>query len=220
VAAVVNKKRVLGFSPYAYGGAVPFENLFDGGTQDVKAYGFGNIDCFLLSGGTDWHPGYYNELHHKTNGADDEPSQRDMFEWKAMLYCRQHDIPMIGICRGAQGLCINAGGSLVQHVQGHGIDHFVTTLNGETLMTTSTHHQMMVPWDVPHKLLAYCDEPRSARYENGMGMDRTELKDKKEPEIVYFPEIKGLAIQGHPEYYHATSRFRNLCVDYVKEYLL
>lgn len=216
----VKKKKVLGYSPYEYNGSVyPFADLFDE-VRDVSQHGFEGIDAFILWGGQDIHPSYYKETAHPYSGAKMAPSTRDVFEWKSMLLCRAKGIPMIGICRGAQFLTIAAGGSLVQHVTGHGYDHMIETEKGQRMLSTSVHHQMMNPWKVPHKLLAWSDKPRTSRYENGKQADVREMKDHNEPEIVFYPHIKGLAFQGHPEYTHAGKDYQRLCVDLVKEHIL
>lgn len=214
------KKNILGFSPFGYCGHKPFNQLFDGGLQDTTKHGFDGISAFLLSGGMDIHPGYYREQHHKYNQCPDEPTPRDVFEWKAIHYCRANKIPIIGICRGAQLLCAAAGGSLIQHVTGHGYGHNIVTKDGEVFESTSVHHQMMNPWSINHELLAWAEKARSKEYQNGNEEDVEEMHKHPEPEIVYFPDLKAIGIQGHPEYGHATQQFENYCLNIVKEYLL
>lgn len=212
----------LGYSPYGnYDSIIPFDKLFSA-KQNIASEGFAGVDAVILWGGEDWHPSFYHQKHHPTNGADKAGvSARDVFEWKAMLFCKANNIPLIGVCRGAQGLCIGAGGKLVQHVTSHGFDHNVTTKDKSTVWVTSTHHQMMWPWDVKHELLAWTDQPRSNIYEAEVrGQNIPGSLEKQEAEIVYFPQLKGLAIQGHPEYSSATQPFISLCLDYVKEYIL
>lgn len=220
MAQSVTKKKVLGYSPYEYlGSAYPFAELFDE-VRDVSKYGFDGIDVFALWGGMDIHPSYYKEVKHPYSEAKMNPTERDVFEWKAMLLCKVKEIPMLGICRGAQFLTVAAGGSLIQHVNGHGYDHPIITDSGEMLFSTSIHHQMMNPWKIPHKLLAWTEKARSGRYENGYQADVREMKDHPEPEIVFYPHIKALAIQGHPEYSRATKDYQQYCVSLVKDYLL
>lgn len=216
----VARKLVLGFSPHAYPGAMPFGKLFQGGEVNCAEKGFKDIDCFLLSGGTDIHPSYYNQKHQKYNGATPDVDVRDKFEWKAILYCKANNIPMIGICRGAQFLCVAAGGSLAQHVSGHNHEHGIVTNDGRMLLTTSVHHQMMNVYKTNHELLAWAVCPRSHFYLNGEDESIPEMEGQPEPEIVYFPEIKGLAIQGHPEYWSASGAFQSYCVQLVKDKLL
>jgi gamma-glutamyl-gamma-aminobutyrate hydrolase PuuD len=214
----VAKKLVLGYSPWAYPGPQPFGQLFQGGTKDCVKEGFDGVDCFLLSGGTDINPEYYKEDKHKHTQASDY--RRDKWEWKAMHYCRANSIPMIGICRGAQFLCVAAGGSLIQHVTHHHGTHGLITEDGAVFETNSVHHQMMNPWKIPHKLLAWAQFRRSNFYENGEGKDVREMFEHQEPEVIYFPDWKAIGIQGHPEYSNASLDFKNFCIDSVNDYLL
>ncbi len=137
-----------------------------------------------------------------------------------MKYAKANKIPIIGVCRGAQALCVFAGGKLVQHVTGHASgNHYVTTTDGEILLTTSCHHQMMYPWDIDYELLAWSSDSKSTMY---LGEDNKPLKADGfcEPEVVYFPRVRGLAIQGHPEWMGANDEFVHYCNDLVCKYLL
>ena len=42
----------------------------------------------------------------------------------------------------------------------------------------------------------------------------------KQPEIVYFPDIKGLGIQPHPEWMDETEKFVEVCNNLVEDFLL
>lgn len=220
MAAPAKKSLVLGTSPYEhYGSIVPFDRLFDK-WQDVQKDGFDGVDAVVLWGGRDIHPSFYKQKASFSNHAPVLPSERDVFEWKTMLYCKAKGIPLIGICRGAQFICAAAGGTLVQHMTGHNYDHDIDTIKGKKVKSTSVHHQMMNPWNVQHTLIAWAEPHRCERYEGQDGMDIPEMHKHPEPEIVYFPTVKGLAIQGHPEYGHASKEFVDLCLDLVTEYLL
>jgi hypothetical protein len=215
----VKRKLVAGFCPCGESpadGLGPFRAIFDD-FKNVAKEGVEGIDCLILWGGEDVHPSYYKEKKHFMNGAGLVPSSRDVFEWKAMLHCKKNKIPMIGICRGAQFLTVFAGGKLVQHVTGHGMSHWVETPSQKQFFVTSTHHQMMVPWAVPHDLIAWSNEPKSSRYENSSFSDCIEMP--REPEVVYYPEIKAMAIQAHPEYAYADAPFVNWIIGEVKDRL-
>lgn len=216
----VKKSLTLGFSPYEYhGSAAPFEDIFEK-TQNIKTQGFDGVDCVALWGGQDIHPSYYNQKHHPWSGAPSVPSERDIFEWKAMLYCKAKGIPLLGICRGAQFICAAAGGKLIQHMSGHGYDHHIDTIMGQRVKVTSTHHQMMYPFDVSHTLIGWCDPARCSSYEGEEGKIVRDMMKHQEPEIVYFPQVKGLAIQGHPEYGTASTEFVEMCKQLIETYLL
>jgi hypothetical protein len=100
-------------------------------------------------------------------------------------------------------------------VSGHGGDHPITTDTGRVLVTSSVHHQMMYPWKVDHHLIAWASTPRSRDY---VGVDAGLIT--VEPEIVHFPKIKALAIQGHPEFMNPKDEFVVYCLDLVRQYLL
>ena len=215
----VKKNLVLGYSPYEYPGSIsPFDVVFQS-SKDVKKEGFTDIDCFILWGGKDIHPSLYHQKPHRLNQASDVMSERDVFEHKAVLYCKKNNIPMIGVCRGAQLLCAEAGGSVIQHVMGHGYDHEIDTIKNKRFKTTSVHHQMMNPYSIKHTLIAWADLPRSTKYEGENGKDVDSMYTEHEPEIVYFPQLNGLAIQGHPEYFHASKDFVDFCNSCILEYL-
>jgi GMP synthase-like glutamine amidotransferase len=117
-------------------------------------------------------------------------------------------IPIIGICRGSQFVTVMSGGKLVQNVENHAISGtHPLYLNDQTISIadiTSTHHQMMYPFDIPHYML-FTSSKRSSFYNMN---DRITLKNfmfDVEPEIVFYPDTQALAIQGHPEYMsHST----------------
>lgn len=211
----------LGYSPWGNGHNIfPFDELFTE-QQDCLDKGFEGISAFLLWGGTDIHPGLYNQKHHRFSGAPDKPSARDLWEWQALKYCKAHSIPVIGVCRGAQLMCAFAGGRLIQDVSGHGMSHNMTTITGEVIETTSSHHQMLDLFNTNSELLAWSTKNLSSHYygEHSMTPYHIDVRTFKEPEVVYFPDINGLAIQGHPEWADEKSRFVGYTLELVQEYL-
>lgn len=132
-----------------------------------------------------------------------------MFETKMFVKARNAGVFILGICRGAQLACALTGGFLVQHVEGHGHAHHVTTIDGQRFLASSLHHQMMFPWDIKHELLAWSTVPRSPYYKGVTDeefkrwprkiYDELKEEDLIEPEIIWFPESKCLGVQGHPE---------------------
>jgi len=218
--------KTLGFSPWGNGQNIfPFDMVFDEKTN-CGLDGLSKIDALVLWGGTDIHPSFYGQTHNRFSGAPTMPSDRDLWEWRAMKYCKAHGIPMIGVCRGAQFLCAFAGGKLLQHVAGHTMgDHDVMTSHGELFTVTSSHHQMLDVHGTNHELLAWSDEPLSRVYYGQEAETPAHLREAvanktfKEPEIVFFPDIKALAIQGHPEWSTPNSRFVSFCNEAIAEYL-
>lgn len=211
----------LGYSPWGNGHSTyPFDAIFKH-QKDCFDQGFEDINAFILWGGTDIHPSLYKAKAHKWNGAPSEPSARDLWEWQAMKYCLAHNIPMIGVCRGAQMLCAFAGGKLIQDVSGHGSSHSMTTSTGEMMTTTSSHHQMLDLHGTNHELLAWTTTRKSRHYygETNETPKHIDMLTFQEPEVVYFPDISALAIQGHPEWADESDRFVEYCLELTQEYL-
>jgi len=180
-----------------------------------------DVDFALFTGGADVNPGLYGEergYYTRTN------PNRDMLDLQKFQEAKNNKLPIVGICRGSQFITVMAGGKLIQHVTGHAIGgtHEIETFDGKKLWITSTHHQMMYPWDVKnHYILAHTFNI-SDTYLNGNNEEifpniehyKTGKVVKPlitEPEIVYYPDINALCIQGHPEYSN--------CPEETKEYV-
>lgn len=211
------KILTLGHVGMGTGTVKPFDALFNRGVQITANEIYdGAIDCLVIWGGADISPSLYNEPVGPNTGATERLSYRDQVEKDACDAAIAMGVPIIGVCRGAQLLCAIAGGTLVQDVQGHcNGNHSMTTKDGRTISTSSVHHQMLYPWAVEHELIAWSTERHSKTY-----IDKEDAANHPEPEIVYFPAIKGLAIQGHPEFMSTTSEFVHYCNSLVTEYLL
>jgi putative glutamine amidotransferase len=220
----MKKELVLGYSAWSspMNGTGPFDKLFPNKRNMIDYADFEIIDALVLWGGQDISPSLYNQTRIANSGPT-ECSGRDVFEWELMRECLKRSIPIIGICRGAQILCAFAGGSLIQHVSGHrNSNHSITTKDGELLTIAGDHHQMMYPYDVEHELIAWSSAFLSETYQpdNTVASISLDKKTHKEPEIVWFPKIKGLAIQGHPEWEPPNSRSVDYVSELIKEYCL
>jgi gamma-glutamyl-gamma-aminobutyrate hydrolase PuuD len=151
----------------------------------------------ILWGGGDISPMLYKKQLSTRGYGSEAPSHRDRVEWDMLQQAIKLEIPIIGVCRGAQMLCAAAGGYLIQHLDNHaGYGHEIQTIDGETLKVNSLHHQLMYPFEVDHKLLAWSKENLSNQY---WDEDRVLTEIKCEPELVVFPKIRGIAAQWHPE---------------------
>lgn len=168
-----------------------------------KYAGEEHVDFVLFTGGEDVYPGYYNQTAgSKTNYNTD----RDKYE-KIYMFDRFREIPKLGICRGAQYLTVLSGGSLIQDVNGHatGQLHYIemsAPLTGNIYKITSTHHQMMYPFNMKkndYQIVAFSKYFMSTKYLNGQDVNIELPKNFVEPEIVFYPNTNSLCIQGHPE---------------------
>lgn len=176
----------------------PFDGLGTEIKAARKAEDITEKDSILIVwGGADINPKLYNHPQSRTTHPS---ATRDDVEWSLMKRAVELGIPIIGVCRGAQMLCALAGGFLIQDVRGHSGQHTVTTHEGDELNVNSIHHQMMAGLEkVQHELLAWSTERRSHQYVWKDDQVYYPPEGWVEPEFVYFPLVKGFAIQWHPE---------------------
>lgn len=79
--------------------------------QDVLA----NLDGIFFTGGEDWNPSLYGQ-EQTAHGASGWNNARDTSDIHLMQQAVAMDIPLLAVCRGAQGFNIAMGGSLIQDV--------------------------------------------------------------------------------------------------------
>jgi len=88
---------------------------------DIAERVLDGLDGLLITGGKDVDPAAYGQQPHP---ATDEPGrQRDAWEFTLLDAALKRELPVLGICRGAQVLNVARGGTLHQHlpdVIGHG----------------------------------------------------------------------------------------------------
>lgn len=196
---------------YPYGD--PF-GLFDSVTTIEKLSELKTDGVMILWGGADIGTAIYGQKPNRFVHAN-IPSGRDRFEMAVIDYCIEHNVPMIGVCRGAQLLCAMAGGELLQHIENHGTAHDVT-LHDEgdvVIRCNSSHHQMMLPNNCEHKLLA------SSGPTTGINEYNKAVPVERVNEVVYFPQLRALGIQPHPEWDDCSKEFVDYCRRKIIEYL-
>ena len=166
-------------------------------TQD-----FDSCDGFVLTGGIDIHPDFYQ------NDRVDYPNttvfneSRDLFEMQVFEYARQQNKPVLAICRGLQLVNIALGGNLIQDLQENGFtnhrkgpdgdrEHKIEVKPGTLLaqiagvqhgFVNSAHHQGLD--QIAEGLYV------SAFSEDGV-VEAIEYKEANKPFL--------LAVQWHPE---------------------
>jgi len=185
--------------------------------KKIKVYGTGRwiensvnspfeeADVIIMPGGGDWNPALYGHRPVATKYWNEIQDDTQMNLINRAIKAKKL---IVGICRGGQGLTIKAGGYLIQDVH-HPSEHPVKTIDGMEYSMNSCHHQMFYPYELPkehYEVLAWTEQlspyhkvdtntefqfPEFSLDENGKF---------KEPEVVWYPEINGLAIQGHPEW--------------------
>jgi gamma-glutamyl-gamma-aminobutyrate hydrolase PuuD len=174
-----------------------------------------DADFICFTGGQDVSPHLYGHKRHHTTGNS---TARDDFEVDLFNLARDLDIPMVGICRGAQFLNVMSGGEMYQDVTKHLGDHYIQdSKTGEIVLVSSTHHQMMKPGP-EHVLVAHSSLKGSRIYWNGAEFE-SEISER-DIEVVFYPKTKCLCFQPHPEFsasrYEGMQRyFESVFLDYL-----
>lgn len=187
---------------------------------DPKDYKMDKNTVVLFQGGRDINPSYYGEVM----GEHTQPPNitRDRIEFSMFYRAVKSGAGMIGICRGAQLITAAAGGKLIQHVTGHRGLHPISTFDNRTLICSSDHHQMMNPYPINKDswdMIAWSRTRMSKNYLSGDGSCADLPKDFMEPEIVWYPSYRALAIQGHPEWMRDDLPFPCYCRKLVSEFI-
>lgn len=193
------------------GGGFDYIKMFIGrGFTTVETYQEAELICF--TGGADVDPALYGEDKHPHTYAN---PHRDEQCFEIYRHCIANDIPMVGICRGSQFLCVANGGSLWQHVDNHAIGgtHRATdVLDGYEIDVTSTHHQMMRPegvQGVDYEVLLTADEAfRKEKMVNGEVVSM--LSSRPDVESCIWAQTRSFGFQPHPEFNSAP----NSCTDW------
>jgi putative glutamine amidotransferase len=95
-------------------GAIAMVMPTHGYVDDIDAL-LDRVDGLLFSGGPDFDPSTYGEAPHPKLGPDVD-AVADAYELALHAAAAERDLPVLGICRGMQGLNVARGGSLVQHL--------------------------------------------------------------------------------------------------------
>ena len=78
-----------------------------------------NISVVLFSGGEDISPTLFDaaeEWPRRIGKESDYNPERDVSDYLTMSYCLDHDIPVMGICRGMQMLSVVSGADIIQDI--------------------------------------------------------------------------------------------------------
>ena len=178
-------------------GSKSYSDMFEAAGWKI-VYNMEDCDLVQFCGGSDVDPRIYGEEFHPKACCAPE---RDVYEKGVFLEALERDLPMSGICRGAQFLHVMSGGTLYQHVNNHALSgtHSVTDhMTGEMLQVTSTHHQMM-RYSPLGKVLATCSLSyiRSPPY---IGENEDKVNNYPDIEVIWHEMTKCLCFQPHPEF--------------------
>lgn len=92
-------------------GGIPVPIPFSSDTTLLQAQ-IDRLDALVMIGGEDFDPQLYGQEPHPMLGTVN--IERDRYDLYLIRYALRKEIPLLGICRGLQGLNIAEGGSLYQ----------------------------------------------------------------------------------------------------------
>lgn len=107
------------------------------------------LDAVILPGGEDVNPARYDEKPSPHLGEVNE--KRDDFEFMIIQLCVNHNIPIVGICRGMQVINVYFGGTLFQDLPTDYIDKSIIHRQSES-REVGTHTISVEPGSYLHKV--------------------------------------------------------------------
>ena len=160
---------------------------------------------FVLTGGIDIHPSFYNGEKIYTNNPSSFQPDRDLFEEKIYRYSQLNKLPVLGICRGMQLINVLQGGKLIQDLDNSNTrhrkeesdkEHAIVAENDSLLHqiagsfsghVNSAHHQAIDPNAIGNNLMANAYDDDDEKIIEGL-----EFKNKTDKAFM-------LCVQWHPE---------------------
>lgn len=188
------------------GGRVAQMSTGDDRAQEAIRNGL--VQGLLLTGGGDVNPLLYaDKAHRSCYGINDA---RDDAEWNAITAANEVEIPIMGICRGAQIINVAFGGTLHQnitdlettHRHHNGGDHRVRAAEGSRLADAWGQDENATRWviSIHHQAV---NEVADGFVATGWGLDGT---------IEAIESVEGwvLGVQFHPEMAHGDPHHQRI----------
>ena len=207
------------------GNDTTYQKMFENNGWEI-AYNVKDADLVQFVGGADVSPDLYGEEKHPSVYCDKHTDQYSLDIYEHAAY---NNIPMVGICRGSQFLCVMGGGKLWQDVNGHatGQGHSLMDIESGIVIEdcSSTHHQQHRPAD--NAIIIATAFPRlCTKIENFVDgkkyvtVDMDVLNwDETDVEVFYYPHINALGFQPHPEFFNPEHTCQKYYFDLIAKYL-
>ncbi len=199
-----------------------YEQMFiDNGWEVVDDLKKANLLC--LTGGDDVSPSRYGEANHP---ATYNSNRRDEDTEELVNIATSSNIPIVGVCRGSQFLCVYGGGRLWQDVDRHAIGgtHPIRDMfTGDLINVSSTHHQQHRP--SANAIIVAVASPQLSTVKT------TDLKAyyveewreasniSQDVEVFFYEDKKLLGCQFHPEYFNKDEPCQKYFFKLIERYL-
>ncbi len=163
---------------------------------------FDSCDGFVLTGGIDVHPQFYQSTRIDYPNTTVFNESRDLFEIQVFEFARQQNKPVLAICRGMQLINIAMGGNLIQDLQENGFEnhrkgsegdreHKIEVKPGTLLAKIAGIHDGFVNSAHHQGLDQIANELNVSAFSEDGVVEAIEYKDANKPFL--------LAVQWHPE---------------------
>lgn len=185
----------------------------------ARAGSVAEADVVVFMGGSDVDPRLYGE---KPLSKTYSSPSRDDIETRIYDECLAADIPMFGICRGAQFLHVKNGGKLWQDVNNHGgTDHIIYDLDDHVIVEANSYHHQMLQ-DAPElDVIAVTRQQVATKFSSqdfSMTISNSGNKDAEiEIEAGAYHKTKCFFVQGHPEV--GSPEYRSWCLTKLHDHL-
>jgi gamma-glutamyl-gamma-aminobutyrate hydrolase PuuD len=177
-------------------------------------------DFQVLPGGADINPEIYGKSNFRSN-ISQYSMATDRQEIEMYKKAVKEGRPIFGICRGMQLTAAMNGLTLIQDLD-HPHDHYINIRNlssqefdGTKVRTNSCHHQCV--WTnnkiEGDNFIVYGTASLSRVHHY---QEDEKIFCTVEPEIMWFPEVRALTVQFHPEWFRDGGNYDN-CEKYLTE---
>lgn len=158
---------------------------------------FNSAKVVMFTGGEDVSPEYYRQ---SVGRYTHNNIFRDKREFEYFNRAVSAGKILVGICRGFQAIHAFQGFPLVQHMSGHNsvIHKIIATDGSYEFAAPGDHHQN--PLAVPEMDILAVADILSPTHLNGNNEEIILPENYRDVEVGFYPEIKGLGFQYHPEW--------------------
>lgn len=123
----INKSYIDYFNSFGYN--IEFIDI----NSNLNSY-----DLFILPGGYDINPSYYNEINTSSYNIE---RYNDILDFKIIEHAYLNNKKVIGICRGMQSINVYFNGSLYQNIENHKNNNHFIMFKNKYILVNSYHHQ-------------------------------------------------------------------------------
>jgi putative glutamine amidotransferase len=183
--------------------------------HDSVSEALDRCDGVLLTGGEDVDPAHYGEDQHPTTKPD---PARDEYEMVLARLALERNVPLLGICRGAQLLNVAAGGTLIQDLPSqrpgpvpHAVRQTPDTLAHDVTIQPETCLAMLLHGEAPDGRVTVNSRHHQAVNAVAPGFVVSATAPDGVVEAIEKPSAPFcVAVQWHPENFWRSGRFRSL----------